>query len=476
MRKILTALLVVSLLSLQLVSSTSEALADVINDNGENGDNEYTLDINHVTAQQEITYGWDLVTRFVGDHTDKGKPSSALFQVEASRSEVVNELTMSVEAKLNQAINVDSLTIELGDLVDDSFVAVETYVISELNIATTDEGVTIINFNITIDLLGFDEDKLDSLKKIRLLIPVENENGHIDELKTTHGFSFDTVTVNEEAEINANLLEALGEYGTTDTTVENLPWIITSEDLDEDNLFQDQIQINFNEIKEVKDIIVTVVLTSGEEEISNEVTMTFGQGGNEMGNEENGSPDEGNGEGSQELNPNIDLVEEELLSNIWYGDIYQIQGFWLPPVSDNFVLGKRSKKINFCLESVPAEALSLGIFETAFDDLNNRVMGQLVYEITQEDLKSPKCNKRSKSKDENLLGSIYKCALKTRELPVLENGKTYVLGVMIGDKLLAFDEDSLAILHFTLEENVISAQKIRRSDSNQTPKFANSKY
>lgn len=394
-----------------------------------------TLNITKVITKKEITYGWNLEVALVAD--DNKLDNSALFQVQATRYEEANELTISVEAELDQESTVDTIKVDLGNTVNNSFETIKTFEVSEFNQITAD-GVTEIHLDIIIDFLDFNEDELDLLQKVRLSIPVEKKKGQTAALTATHELSLsDTpeTVINAEAEIETDLLDALEEFGTTDATVDD--WFV---ELNEYNLFENEIEIIFDEIQDAKDMVVTVNLIGDDSKILRTIKVTLASG------------------------------QYELLQNIWTGDFHHIHGFWMPPLKDDFVLGRKAVPVSFWLKEAPAEELSLRIFEATSDNNDEITIKDQVAVMTQDKVRTASCGKRGKTWGGNQPGVYYKFILKARNLPLKED-RDYVLAVMIGDDMLAFDEETPAMLSFTVAEGEFKtrwAEKLnsRRYDSN----------
>lgn len=133
-----------------------------------------------------------------------------------------------------------------------------------------------------------------------------------------------------------------------------------------------------------------------------------------------------------------------------------IHGSWIQPFTDHFVLEGRSVPVRFWLEKAPSETPSFYIFDASTDI----TIGNEVAVITEDQLRTGKGGKGIKNRRENQTQGYwyYKCNLKTWNLPFLQEGSTYVLAVMIGDELLAFDEDTPASMSFTVGEDAFKTR------------------
>lgn len=417
------------------------------NDNG-NGNNDdtldYTLNIVKVTTDQIITFDWDLDGALVAQEQNNNEINNALFQIQALRYIESNELTVSVKAELSQEIKSDTITVILGDKVDDNFEAIRTYEINEFTQSIVN-GTSLLSLNIDVNLLDFSEEELALLQKIRLSIPVVKENGNTANLTTTHKLSLpeNPTTLNAEAIIETNLLEALEELGTADVLADD--WTVKEEDLGLDNSFNKEIQLSLDAVENTKNLIVRAKIKSDNGTILDEIKISLGS------------------------------VQDEQIQNVWNGETHNVHGFWLPPVTENFVLGRKSAQVKFWLETKPSEPISIHIYESNVDDSGTIIPGDFVTEITNDNIRTRNCGNHARTWGENQPGGYYKFILKYKDLPSLEVGSTYILAVMIGEDILTFDEDSVAMLSFEVSEDASAAKNTSKTSFTRAPKRTGSK-
>ncbi len=495
MRKILTVLLTIALLVSSTVFAMAESPDKTVPDTGSNtqktaadtsgnggGAEERVLDITHVDAEQVITYGWDLTAELTADRSGNIDPLTGLYLVSAVRREVSDELLISMEADIYKETTLDTITVVLGDESEDgTFEAVKTYQLTEFY-QYTESGVTSVELDLTVDLTELYQEGLSLPEKVRLIIPAEGSNGGSNDLIATHGLSIPVppFTVNAEAVIQTDLLDVLADLGTVELQEDD--WSITETDLGEDNTFRKETAIAFNDSVEARDLTVTASLIGDGQVVLDTVVaaLSFGEGGNQgdQGNQGNQS-DQGNqgDQGDRDSGPseppmgnygNGDpqnpepLKEEALVRTIWDGGFQLNHGFWMPPVTDNFVLERRAVSIRFWLQEEPEEIPVIYFFKT--DDPENISMDNYVGEITQDGSQSGNSGRHSKNCAGNLPGAYYKFKLKARNLDFLDEGETYVLAVMSGGKLLYFSENQPATLSFSIGEGALhTGQNNKRS-------------
>lgn len=172
----------------------------------------------------------------------------------------------------------------------------------------------------------------------------------------------------------------------------------------------------------------------------------------------------------------IDLMEAQSL------DVYNeittasgityVPGFWVSSDIDDFCLGRRTEKVSFWLEEAPSK-LSVQI---KLVEEEENTLGETIYKLDEDDLKTGILSKRSKACKVNLSKDYYTINLKVKDMPLLEDGKTYVIVIMAGDKIVSLDGEDPAMLTFTVSNDVQYMRKnikmeLQRCGVDKIPKY-----
>lgn len=446
MRKKLIVLLFVLLPAIASVHVPLQAAAG-----GSGGDQAPMLTISYVRTSQDIAYAWDLAAALTGDGNGSSVPLPGLFRVLAARSEAVNEMTVSVEAELNQEIALDTVSVALGGTVDGNFEPVETYEVSDFTQQTND-GTTLISLAVTADLLDLDADRL---QQVRLSVPVEKKQGQSADLTATHEIQMpeSAKTLNAAVVIETNLLKALADFGTTEVTADD--WTVTEAELGEGDLFAEEVRINFNDAQDVRDMVVTVILKGDDGVVLQTVEpiLTFGSGGTVIDPPLNQETPQENSE------------ENDTMLNTLPGSSEPVNGFWVSPGGDSFELGRRAVTISFWLESPPAEEPMLCVIESGDMGKETLTMEDAVARISTAKTGKGRGGGRSLTCGENISKSYYKYKLKASDLSSLKEGGSYALAVMVDGELLFFGENKPAMMSFAVAEDAFTARGAAKQNS-----------
>ena len=152
----------------------------------------------------------------------------------------------------------------------------------------------------------------------------------------------------------------------------------------------------------------------------------------------------------------------------------EMMGLWLPPTDDNFFLTRTSTQIRFWTSN-SLLAPKLLIFKDEGDEKVMTGESTPMVTISTSDLKSNSGNgKHSRTTVDNGDGGYYKYNLKGRNLPNLNEGESYILALYNGDQIVEFQPGQLAMLHFTMGEQVKGSVDHRNRDLNVDVRSSNS--
>lgn len=222
--------------------------------------------------------------------------------------------------------------------------------------------------------------------------------------------------------MNTDVIDVFASYeGVVEVDTDD--WYITESDLDEDDSFTGIIPLNLEGFVDQSEILVYVEIINANDVVMDDLLLS--------------------------------MIGEEIIlppQFAWNGSVVTGKGYWLPPVNGDFILERKATQIKFWVDGSIREKVSINIYEAETDDEGLQIVGDLVTKIPSSEIVSKNCGKFSRLDEGTMSGSYYKYKLKAKIMKELLEGKSYVLALMVGDSVLAFDETTLATLMFKVAD------------------------
>ncbi|MBN2259189.1 MAG: hypothetical protein JW702_01440 [Clostridiales bacterium] len=228
------------------------------------------------------------------------------------------------------------------------------------------------------------------------------------------------IKVNQEASIETDLIEGLTLVDRVGSIVED-DWNISEVDLIGE-VFEVSLDVDLNDLGEEENVTVNAELFGDDHQLLDAMILN--------------------------------LVGQELVEvpgYVWKGDVYSGNGTWIPPIMDNFLLGRKATQVKFWLFESSTLYPSISIFDKEYDENGNAVIGQLVKEIPYDRITLKNSGKNSNMVDGIVKGEFYKYKLKAEEVDELVEGHSYILALTVDGAIVMFNETYLAVQTFKVE-------------------------